>query len=75
MYKSCVSEDIVKHIMQDIEKDGIQKIVVGAVIFLKENSPLLLKRTSDDFMGGVVKIPDGTVGNRRDTGGCISAGN
>lgn len=61
MYKSHVSEEILKNIMQDIKKDGIQKIVVSAVIFLKENCPLLLKRTSDDFMGGLVEIPGGTM--------------
>ncbi|MEE3328597.1 MAG: NUDIX domain-containing protein [Myxococcota bacterium] len=40
--------------------DGIQKAVVGAVI-VKEGKALLIQRTADDFMGGLVELPSGTV--------------
>ena len=41
-------------ILKTIKEEHIQKIVVGAVIFLKPKSVLLLKRKSNDFMGGLI---------------------
>ncbi len=58
-----VSKEVMIKIYQDIKQDGIQKVVVGAVIDMGEKQPLLLKRTSDDFMGGLVELPSGTVDN------------
>lgn len=59
--KNNVEKRIFDRIIEEIKKDEIQKIVVGAVVCLKENSPLLVRRASDDFMGGLVEIPSGTV--------------
>lgn len=61
MLKNNVSENVISKIMKEIEQDGIQKIVVGAVIPFNHLSPLLVQRASDDFMGGLVELPSGTV--------------
>ncbi len=55
-----VPQDQIKTLEDDIKRDGIQKIVVGAVIY-REDAVLLLKRQADDFMGGLVELPSGTV--------------
>ena len=46
-----VSQDQISVLEDDIKRDGIQKIVVGAVI-RRDDLILLLKRLADDFMGG-----------------------
>lgn len=51
----------INKILKTIKEEHIQKIVVGAVIFLKPKSVLLLKRKSNDFMGGLIELPSGTV--------------
>ncbi len=55
-----VSQDQISVLEDDIKRDGIQKVVVGAVI-RRGNAVLLLKRQADDFMGGLVELPSGTV--------------
>lgn len=47
-------------LLDQAQKDGIQKIVVGAVI-QNNGKNLVLRRTSDDFMGGLVELPSGGV--------------
>ncbi|RLK58778.1 NUDIX hydrolase [Actinokineospora cianjurensis] len=42
------------------EADGVQQLVVGAVI-IHEERVLLLKRPGDDFMGGIHELPSGKV--------------
>ncbi len=51
----------INQLMKSIQQDNIQKIVVGAVVEMQPRTPLLLRRTSDDFMGGCVELPSGTV--------------
>ena len=41
--------------------DGIDKIVVGAVITNDEEEIFLAKRKVDDFMGGIYEIPGGNA--------------
>ncbi len=48
-------------LMHQLKQDGIEKTVVGAVIEMYPRAPLLLRRASDDFMGGCVELPSGTV--------------
>ena len=55
-----VSKGQIKTLEDDIKRDGIQKIVVGAVIH-RDDAVLLLKRQADDFMGDLVELPSGTV--------------
>lgn len=64
--KSDILQETLGTILKNIEKDGIQKIVVGAVIFVKDNALLLLKRKADDFMGGLVELPSGTLESNED---------
>lgn len=40
--------------------DGIQQLVVGAVV-QHEDKVLLLQRPDDDFMGGIFELPSGKV--------------
>lgn len=61
MFKNDISEKILNNIEKDLLKDSIEKVVVGAVIFLSQKTPLLLRRTASDFMGGLVELPSGTV--------------
>lgn len=63
MVDNKVSDDTLNQILADIQTDGIEKIVVGAVITQDNGTVLLLKRTSDDFMGSLVELPSGTVEN------------
>ena len=48
-------------IYKNIESDNIQKVVVGSVIDMGKNKLLLLRRQKNDFMGGLVELPSGTV--------------
>ncbi|MFQ6396653.1 NUDIX domain-containing protein [Nocardia sp. KC 131] len=42
------------------ERDGVQQLVVGAVV-QNEGKVLLLQRPIDDFMGGIWELPSGKV--------------
>ena len=59
--KNMLPPETLPQIQSLIELDGIQKIVVGAVIQYDSDEILLLERVSDDFMGGLVELPSGTV--------------
>ncbi len=59
--KNNISKEVMDNIYKNIESDNIQKVVVGAVIDMGNDKILLLKRSSDDFMGGLVELPSGTV--------------
>ena len=41
--------------------DGVEKIVVGAMITNDNEEILLMKRKEDDFMGGIFEIPGGNA--------------
>ena len=58
--QSKINPTIIQQWLIDAQKDGIQKLVVGAVIY-KNNKFLLVERVPSDFMGGFVEIPSGTV--------------
>ena len=51
---------IIQQLLTDSQKDSIQKLVVGAVIY-RDSKFLLLERVPSDSMGGFVGIPSGTV--------------
>lgn len=58
--QSKIDPTLIQQLLTDAKKDGVQKLVVGAVI-CKNKKFLLLERVPSDFMGGVVGIPSGTV--------------
>lgn len=43
------------------KEDGIEKIVVGAVITNAQNKFLILRRKADDFLGGIDELPSGKL--------------
>ena len=58
--QSNIEHVMIQQLVIDAQKDGVQKLVVGAVI-CKNHKFLLLERVLSDFMGGFVEIPSGTV--------------
>lgn len=53
--------DIIRSLIVKAHEDGIQKYVVGAVIFNHEQEILFLKRNADEFMPNLVELPSGGV--------------
>jgi 8-oxo-dGTP diphosphatase len=60
MVEINIDEKTIAEIKRNLANDGIEKVVVGAII-VKEGKVLLLRRISDDFMGGLVELPSGAV--------------
>ena len=58
--QSNIDPTIIQKLLTDSEKDGVPKLVVGAVIY-KDSKFLLLERVPSDSMGGLVELPSGTV--------------
>ena len=56
-----IHEKMAADLIHQAKNEGVQKIVVGAVIERQEKTVLLLERASDDFMGGLIELPSGTV--------------
>ncbi len=55
-----IDELTIKKLLKQAERDGIQKIVVRAVI--KQNGEfLLLERSASEFLGGLIVLPGGAV--------------
>ena len=52
--------DFMNCLLEKGKKDGIIKNVVGGIV-VKDNKFLILKRKSDDFMGGILEIPSGNM--------------
>ena len=63
--KSNVSNSVIQQLLTKAQKDGIQKLVVGAVI-KRKSKVLLLERVPSDFMGGLVELPSGAVDSNED---------
>lgn len=58
--QSNIDHNTIKQLVAESQKDGVQKLVVGAVI-RRDDKFLLLERLPSDFMGGLVELPSGTV--------------
>ena len=56
----CVDDGVFERLLEEARVDGIQKVVVGAVI-QRGDSFLLLERLASDYMGGLVELPSGGV--------------
>ncbi|VVB60734.1 ADP-ribose pyrophosphatase [uncultured archaeon] len=54
-----------KMLIEEAKKQNINRYVVGAIIE-KDSSVLLLKRSKDDFMGGIYEFPSGKVEGKED---------
>ena len=57
--------DFMNCLLEKGKKDGIIKNVVGGIV-VKDNKFLILKRKSDDFMGGILEIPSGNMESGED---------
>jgi 8-oxo-dGTP diphosphatase len=55
-----VDDQLINQLTEQADRDGIVQLVVGAVV-ADEDRILLLKRPSDDFMGGIFELPSGKV--------------
>ncbi len=58
--ESLVSKEKLDELVETSITDGIEKLVVGAVIWI-DGGVLLLKRVEDDFLGGLTELPSGAV--------------
>lgn len=52
--------DFYDYLMRKAKNDSIEKVVVGGVIS-KDKEFLMLRRNSDDFMGGICELPSGNM--------------
>ena len=48
-------------LQENAKEDGIEKIIVGAIIANENNEILVAKRKNDDFMGGYYEIVGGNA--------------
>ena len=54
-------EKLIENLTMNAKREGIEKIVVGAIIFDNSAQMLFLKRNTTDFMGDTLELPSGTV--------------
>lgn len=55
-----VETQFLRRLTEDAANDGVQQLVVGAVV-QHDINVLLLQRPDDDFMGGIFELPSGKV--------------
>ncbi|MEO6077326.1 MAG: NUDIX domain-containing protein [Candidatus Andersenbacteria bacterium] len=60
MTKSRIDLVTIHALKEELVRDGIEKIVVGAIIVV-DSRVLFLRRKAGDFMAGLVELPSGTV--------------
>lgn len=49
------------YLLEQAQRNGIEKNVVGAIIINEEGKILIMSRKSDDFMGGIDELPSGNM--------------
>ena len=59
--KNNINKKLLEELSYKSRKDGIEKVVAGAVIFFKDNKILLLERLPNEFKGGLVELPSGNI--------------
>lgn len=64
--KTKVSKSTLQGIKEAIIQSGIQKVVVGSIVFDKYGRVLLLERASDEFKGGLTELPSGKMEESED---------
>ena len=57
--------NFMNYLLEKGKSDGIIKNVVGGII-IKDNKFLILRRKSDDFMGGTCELPSGNMESGED---------
>lgn len=55
-----ITSSLLDQLTDQAAADNVAQLVVGAVI-RRDNTVLLLRRPSDDFMGGIYELPSGKV--------------
>ncbi len=60
MIQPMVDETLLEGLANDARCDDVQRFVVGAIV-RHGDCVLLLRRSADDFMGGLLELPSGTV--------------
>src|SRR5947209_8495576 len=55
-----IQRSLVDRLTAEAHDDGVQQLVVGAVI-ASDSAVLLLRRPADDFMGGIYELASGKV--------------
>ncbi|MDE1827945.1 MAG: NUDIX domain-containing protein [Candidatus Micrarchaeota archaeon] len=55
-------DEICKSLVDKAKGEGVTRYVVGGVVS-KEGKALLLRRSKNDFMGGIYELPSGKVEN------------
>ena len=50
-----------EYLENSAKDNGVDKLVIGAVITNENGEVLLMKRKQDDFMGGIFEIPGGNA--------------
>jgi 8-oxo-dGTP diphosphatase len=55
------SDRVEEELVLTAKNDGIDRLVVGAIILNPEGHFLVLERVSTDFMGGIEELPSGKV--------------
>lgn len=55
-----IDASVLNQLTAQAASDGVQQLVVGAIV-QDGNKVLLLKRPDDDFMGGIFELPSGKV--------------
>jgi len=56
-----MNQKIAQQLLNEMRKSGIEKVVAGAIIFFEGSKVLLLERLPDDFIGGLIELPSGTI--------------
>ncbi|EHR48727.1 Zn-finger containing NTP pyrophosphohydrolase [Saccharomonospora marina XMU15] len=55
-----IDASVLEELTAEAANDGVQQLVVGAIV-RADDKVLLLKRPADDFMGGIYELPSGKV--------------
>lgn len=56
-----IEPSLAGELSRKMKENGIQKVVVGAIIFMRESEVLLLERLPNEFKGSLVELPSGSV--------------
>ncbi|MCR5146672.1 MAG: NUDIX hydrolase [Clostridia bacterium] len=55
-----------EYLLKEAKKEHIEKNIVGAIIINEQEKILILRRKTDDFMGGIDELPSGNMEENED---------